>query len=126
MLTAVIGSAQSTPAAGGNPGAQATSGAQASSDAQGNSTAPGTATSTGTMSLGQVTVPAPFDPTKKIVVLPGGSVLHVRLTTTLTSKTSAAGDKFTGVVTQQVVSGDQTLVPEGSLVDGHVTMVKPS
>lgn len=67
-----------------------------------------------------------FDPAKQSLVLPSGSVLHVRLTTTLTSQTNKNGDRFTGVVTQPVVSGDKTLVPEGSLVDGHVALVKPS
>jgi hypothetical protein len=125
MLAAVCAFAQSNPAGGSNPGSQATSSTQSSSSAQDNSNAQSTA-STGTPVLGRLTVPAPFDPNKKIVVLPGGSVLHVRLTTTMTSKTSVAGDKFTGVVMQPVVVGDQTLVPEGSLVDGHVTMVKSS
>ncbi|HEY6291717.1 MAG TPA: hypothetical protein VI455_09190 [Terriglobia bacterium] len=68
----------------------------------------------------------PFDPTKQPLVLPAGSVLHVRLTTTLTSKTNQSGDPFTGMVTQPVVTGDKTLVPEGSLVQGHVSMVKSS
>lgn len=71
-------------------------------------------------------VSAGFDPSKQPLVLPGGSVLHVRLSTTLTSKTNKSGDKFTGLVMQPVVAGDKTLVPEGSLVDGHVVMVKSS
>jgi hypothetical protein len=132
MLTALGAFAQSSPAGGSNPpgtqtgtATQSSSSAQPASTAQNSSNAQSTA-SASTPVLGQLTVAAPFDPTKKIVVLPGGSVLHVRLTTTLTSKTNQAGDKFTGVVTQPVVAGDQTLVPEGSLVDGHVTMVKAS
>jgi hypothetical protein len=67
-----------------------------------------------------------FDPSKQPLVLPAGSILHVRLSTTLTSKTSKTGDKFTGMTTQAVVAADKTLVPEGSMVEGHVTMVKPS
>ena len=59
-------------------------------------------------------------------MLPSGSVLHIRLTTTLTSQTNKSGDRFTGVVTQPVTSGDKTLVSEGSVVDGHVAFVKPS
>jgi hypothetical protein len=134
----VVGAfAQSNPADSANPGAQASPAAQSNSGTQSNSSAQGatagqsssstqdTASATTSM-LGKLTVPAPFDPTKQIFVLPGGSVLHVRLTTTLTSKTNQEGDKFTGVVTQPVVSGDKTIVPEGSLVDGHVTMVKAS
>jgi hypothetical protein len=137
MLTVMGGFAQSTPADSSNPGTQASSTPQSNSGAQSNSSAEGTpagqngsgtqnTASVNTQMLGRVTVPAPFDPTKQIVMLPGGSVLHVRLTTTLTSKTNQAGDKFSGVVTQPVVSGDKTIVPEGSLVDGHVTLVKAS
>jgi hypothetical protein len=136
-LTAVGVLAQTTSSGTSNPGAQTGPTAPSAASAQGSAAAQGnsaTQSSSNTQSaanpgvpvMGQLTVPAPFDPTKQIVVLPGGSVLHVRLTTTLTSKTSQAGDKFTGVVTQPVVSGDKTIVPEGSLVDGHVTMVKSS
>jgi hypothetical protein len=69
---------------------------------------------------------APFDPTKQIIILPRGSIIHMRLQTTLTSKTNKNGDKFEGMVTQPVVANDKTLVPEGSLVYGHVTMAKSS
>jgi hypothetical protein len=67
-----------------------------------------------------------YDPSKQPVVIPAGSILHVRLSSTLTSKTSKTGDKFAGMVTQPVVSGDKTLVPEGSMVEGHVSFVKAS
>jgi hypothetical protein len=52
--------------------------------------------------------------------------LHVRLQTTLTSKTNKTGDKFTGYVEQPVTANGKTIVPVGSLVDGHVVMVKGS
>jgi hypothetical protein len=60
------------------------------------------------------------------ILLPAGSSLHVRLQTTLTSKTNKTGDKFTGYVEQPVISNGKTIVPVGSLVDGHVVMVKKS
>jgi hypothetical protein len=60
------------------------------------------------------------------IVLPAGTSLHVRLQTTLTSKTNKTGDKFTGYVEQPVVSEGKTIVPVGSLVDGHVVFVKPA
>jgi hypothetical protein len=63
-------------------------------------------------------------PTK--VLIPAGTVLHVRLETTLTSKTSKEGDKFRGVVERPVNVGGKEAVPEGSIVTGHVTFVKPS
>ncbi len=137
VALAAVGAVAQSSSTGGNPSTQASSSTPSAGSPQTSSTAQGSAAtqngsgaqsaaSPGALALGQLTVPAPFDPTKQIVVLPGGSVLHVRLTTTLTSKTSQAGDKFTGVVTQPVISGDKTIVPEGSLVDGHVTMVKAS
>ena len=60
------------------------------------------------------------------ILLPAGSSLHVRLQTTLTSKTNKTGDKFTGYVEQPVIANGKTIVPVGSLVDGHVVMVKKS
>jgi len=60
------------------------------------------------------------------VVVPAGTVLHVRLTTTLTSKTSKTGDPFTGVVDKAVMVGNDEIVPVGSLVNGHVAFIKPS
>jgi hypothetical protein len=60
------------------------------------------------------------------VLIPAGTVLHVRLETTLTSKTSKSGDKFTGVVDQPVNVAGHEVVPQGSIVDGHVVFVKPS
>jgi hypothetical protein len=60
------------------------------------------------------------------VLIPAGTVLHVRLETTLTSKTSKTGDKFTGVVDKPVRSAGHEVVPQGSLVEGHVVFVKPS
>ena len=108
--------AQSGPAATGADGSAQTSTAQASVP-QTTQAAPQTS---------QAASDTHFDPTKQALVLPGGSILHIRLTTTLTSETSKSGDRFTGIVTQPVVSGDKTLVAEGSIVDGHVAFVKPS
>ncbi|HEV2379417.1 MAG TPA: hypothetical protein VG206_06430 [Terriglobia bacterium] len=114
--------------------AQAASGSQSGQPSQpgqsGTASQPGAAGQNSSSSSPQLT-PGPaqatfFDPSKQPLVIPAGSILHVRLSTTLTSKTSKTGDKFTGMTTQPVVSGDKTLVPEGSMVEGHVTMVKPS
>jgi hypothetical protein len=58
--------------------------------------------------------------------IPPGTILHVRLGTTITSKTNKPGDTFTGDVLQAVVSGDQTIVPQGSTVSGHVAFLKPA
>jgi hypothetical protein len=58
--------------------------------------------------------------------LPPGTILHVKLETTITSKTNKPGDTFSGVVLQDVLSGQETLVPQGSLVSGHVAFLKPA
>jgi hypothetical protein len=60
------------------------------------------------------------------LTIPAGSVLHIKLRTTLTSKTSKTGDKFTGVVDQSVMDGEKEVVPRGSIVEGHVAFIKPS
>ncbi len=63
---------------------------------------------------------------KSGLLLPAGSTLHVRLGTTLTSKTNKTGDKFRGFVDQPLIVNGKTIVPKGSLVDGHVVFVKKS
>ncbi len=68
----------------------------------------------------------PPDSAQTKITVPAGSTLHVRLTKTLTSKTSKTGDQFTGQVTEPITVNGQEVVSAGSLVDGHVTMVKPS
>lgn len=65
-------------------------------------------------------------PGAKEVMIPAGSVLHVRLTTTLTSKTNKSGDKFSGMVTQPIIVNGEEVVPAGSTVSGHVAYAKPS
>ena len=60
------------------------------------------------------------------VILPAGTTLHIRLATTLTSKTSKTGDKFTGIIEHPVNIDGKTVVPDGSFVNGHVSFIKPS
>jgi len=59
-------------------------------------------------------------------VIPPGSVLKIKLGTTITSKTNKLGDTFTGQVVQPITQGDQEIVPAGSIVSGHVAFLKPS
>ncbi len=58
--------------------------------------------------------------------IPPGTTLHVRLGTTITSRTNKPGDTFTGIVDQDIVSGDKTVIPQGSTVSGHVAFLKPA
>ena len=59
-------------------------------------------------------------------LIPAGSLLHVRLTCTLTSKTSKPGDPFTGIVTTPISADGKEIIGEGSTVEGHVAFVKQS
>lgn len=59
-------------------------------------------------------------------IIPPGTVLHVKLRTTITSKTNKVGDPFSGMVSQDALSGTEVIVPQGSLVSGHVAYMKPS
>ncbi len=59
-------------------------------------------------------------------LIPAGSVLHMKLTTTLTSKTNKTGDTFTGQVSQPIVVDGKEVVPKYSQIVGHVAFVKPS
>ncbi len=60
------------------------------------------------------------------IVVPPGSTLHVKLGTTITSKTNKAGDTFTGEVVQAVIANGKTVIPQGSMVNGHIAFLKPS
>ena len=68
------------------------------------------------------------DPVKttSLGTIPAGSLLHVRLLNTLTSKTSKQGDPFTAMVTQPITEDGKEIVGTGSTVEGHVTFVKSS
>jgi hypothetical protein len=59
-------------------------------------------------------------------LIPAGSLLHVRLTCTLTSKTSKPGDPFTGIVTTPITVDGKEIISAGSSVEGHVAFVKQS
>jgi hypothetical protein len=59
-------------------------------------------------------------------LIPAGSLLHVRLTCTLTSKTSKPGDPFTGIVTTPITVDGKEIIAAGSSVEGHVAFVKQS
>jgi len=84
-----------------------------------------TSPSTGQTATGQSFGNVPPPPGSNTLSLPAGSTLHVRLTSTLTSKTNKNGDPFTGEITEAVRANGKEIVPEGSLVYGHVAFMKP-
>lgn len=55
-----------------------------------------------------------------------GDVLSLEMQTGLSSETSRAGDKFKAKVFRSFVVEGQTIVPAGSIVDGHVSSVQPA
>jgi len=62
--------------------------------------------------------------------LNAGVQIPVRLQETLDTRSSRAGDRFTAVLDEPLVSGDQAgdrvIVPKGALFFGHITEAKPS
>jgi hypothetical protein len=70
--------------------------------------------------------PTKTDTNVKPASIPAGSLLHVRLQTTLSDKFNKTGDTFTALVTQPITVNGQDVVPAGSTVNGRVAFVKPS
>jgi len=59
--------------------------------------------------------------------LPGGSVVHARLITPLTSATSQKGEAVEAVISQPLLDGDHHLIlPQGSRLTGTVSQVQPA
>ncbi len=59
--------------------------------------------------------------------LPPGSVVHARLVTALTSANSQKGEAVEAVISRPLVGGDhELLLPQGSLLSGTVSQVRPA
>jgi len=59
-------------------------------------------------------------------MLPAGSLIRVRLKTTLSDKTNKTGDPFTAMIIEPVTANGEEIIPAGSVVNGHVAFVKES
>jgi hypothetical protein len=57
------------------------------------------------------------------VPVPAGTVLMVRLETTLATFSNRPGDPFRGSINQPVIVHGETLIPAGAVVEGRVTKV---
>lgn len=55
--------------------------------------------------------------------VPAGTVVMVRLETTLATFSNHVGDPFRGSITQPIVVNGQTVVPAGAVVEGRVTKI---
>jgi hypothetical protein len=60
------------------------------------------------------------------ITVPAATALTVTLNGSLSSETAQVGDTWTGVVKNNVVIGEKTVIPAGSTVSGIVTAVKPA
>jgi len=69
-------------------------------------------------------VPPPPPPSPKPVVIPAGTVVTVRLSTALGSKSSKTGDPFEATVAQPVEVGGKAVVPSGAPAAGTVVEAK--
>ncbi|WP_244502107.1 BON domain-containing protein [Terriglobus roseus] len=65
----------------------------------------------------------PPPPVARVVTLPAGSTLPVRVTQTLDSATTQPGETFTGAIATDIVQDDMLIIPRGSAVTGRVTEV---
>jgi len=64
--------------------------------------------------------PAPAPPVIRYVTVPTGTAIPVTITQTLSSATAKAGDKFTGVISNDVTVGGTVALERGTPVTGHV------
>lgn len=55
-----------------------------------------------------------------------GTSFRVRIQETLDTRNNRAGDRFTAVLDEPLVSGDRVIVPKGTLFHGHITESRAS
>ncbi|HXJ93434.1 MAG TPA: BON domain-containing protein [Terriglobia bacterium] len=68
--------------------------------------------------------PPPPKPKPQPIIVPAGTVLAVRTTDALSSKTSQTGQTFSGTLAQSVKVGGKTALPAGADVSGTVVSAK--
>ncbi len=66
------------------------------------------------------------DPKPQRPMLPAGSLIRVRLKTTLSDKTNKQGDPFTAMLYEPVTANGEEVIPAGSVLNGHVAFTKES
>ena len=62
---------------------------------------------------------------QRLVTVPVGTVVPLRIDTALSSNSSRVGDRFTATVFQSVVVDGRAVLPERAKVEGHVTGISP-
>jgi hypothetical protein len=63
-------------------------------------------------------------PVAETITIPAGTVVHVRLGETLSSKDSQAGQGFSATVSEPVTVGGKTVIPDGAEAHGQVVDAK--
>ena len=63
---------------------------------------------------------------QRLVTVPVGTVVALRIDTYLSSDSSSVGDRFTATVFRSVVVEGRVIVPENTKVEGHVTGATPT
>jgi type IV secretion system protein VirB10 len=58
------------------------------------------------------------------LAIPAGSTLHVRLITTLTTRTNQEGDPFSGKIVEPIIYQGVEVIPIGSILEGRVAYIK--
>jgi outer membrane biosynthesis protein TonB len=58
------------------------------------------------------------------ITVPSGTAITITVTTPISSETAQVGDAWSGVVKDNVVVGEKTVIPSGSTVSGTVSAVK--
>ncbi len=66
---------------------------------------------------------APPPPVARVITLPAGTTLPVRVTQTLDSASAQPGDPFSGAIATDIVQDGMVLIPRGSTVNGRVIEV---
>src|SRR6266850_2467505 len=62
---------------------------------------------------------------QRLVTVPVGTVVPLRIDTALSSNSSRVGDRFTATVFQSVIVDGRAVLPERAKVEGHVTGISP-
>ena len=62
----------------------------------------------------------PPTPAVRVITLPVGTAIPVRITQTLDSATTKSGDKFTGEIASDLLVDDLVVLPQGTAITGHV------
>lgn len=59
-------------------------------------------------------------------IIPAGTTLDVELTSTISTKSSQTGDLFSGKINEPIIYHGEEVVPESSMVEGHITLIQPA